>query len=227
VIGHASGQLKPNMQAPNVTLKQYASTLEEGRADLVALYYMPDPKLVEWGLLPDPEAYKAEYDSYIRNGLLMQLRRLQPGNNIEEDHMRNRQMIGGWVFEKGQKDGVIVKEVRNGKIYYDIHDYAKLRDLFGQLLSELQRIKSEGDYEAAKTLVETYGVKTDAETIKQVKNRYASLPTKPYSGFVQPKLVAVKDANGNITEVKVEVETDFVQQMLRFGKEYGFLPASN
>ena len=223
VIGHASGQLKPGMPEPNVTLKQYSSTLEEGRADLVALYFMPDPKLVEWGVMPDANAYKAEYDSYIRNGLLMQLRRLQPGDNIEEDHMRNRQLIAAWAFEKGQKDNVITKEVRNGKVYYDIKDYAKLRELFGQLLSELQRIKSEGDFNAARDLVETYAVKADPEMVKQVKSRYAVLPTKPYSGFVQPRLVAVKDAAGNITDVKVESETDFVQQMLRFGREYSFL----
>ncbi|HNG90695.1 MAG TPA: dihydrofolate reductase, partial [Saprospiraceae bacterium] len=222
VIGHASGQLKPGMAEPNVTLKQYSSTLEEGRADLVALYFMPDPKLVEWGLMPDAQAYKAEYDQYIRNGLLMQLRRLQPGHNIEEDHMRNRQLVAGWAFDKGQKDGVIVKEVRNGKTYYDIRDYAKLRELFGQLLAEIQRIKSEGDFSAARALVEGYGVKTDAETIRQVKSRYAALPTKAYSGFVQPRLVAVRDASGNITDVKVEVETDFVKQMLRYGKEYSF-----
>ncbi len=227
VIGHASGQLKPGMPEPNVTLKQYASTLEEGRADLVALYYMPDPKLVQWGLLPDANAFKAEYDNYIRNGLLMQLRRLQPGHDIEEDHMRNRQLVAAWAFEKGKSENVIVKEVRNGKIYYDIRDYAKLRVLFGQLLSELQRIKSEGDFKAARDLVENYGVKTDAETGKQVKARYASLPTKAYSGFVQPKLVAVKNASGKITDIKVERETDFVQQMLRFGKEYGFLPVQN
>ncbi len=226
VIGHASGQLKPGMAEPNVTLKQYAATLEEGRADLVALYYMPDPKLVEWGLLPDANAYKAEYDQYIRNGLLMQLRRLQPGSDIEEDHMRNRQLVAAWAFEKGAGK-VIVKEIRNGKIYYDIRDYAKLRELFGQLLSELQRIKSEGDLEAARALVEGYAVKTDAETIKQVKKRYSSLPTKAYSGFVQPKLVATKATSGKITGVKVEVETDFVKQMLRFGKEYGFLPTFN
>ena len=227
VIGHASGQLKPGMPEPNVTLKQYASTLEEGRADLVALYYMPDPKLVEWGLLPDANAYKAEYDQYIRNGLLLQLRRLQPGNNIEEDHMRNRQLVAAWAFEKGQAANVIVKEIRNGKIYYDIRDYAKLRELFGQLLSEMQRIKSEGDFQAARALVEGYGVKTNAEMVRQVKSRYASLPTKAYSGFVQPKFVVVKDANGQVTDVRVEIETDFVQQMLRFGQEYGFLPIYN
>ena len=227
VIGHASGQMKPGMPEPNITLKQYASTLEEGRADLVALYYMPDPKLVEWGLLPDANAYKAEYDNYIRNGLLMQLRRLQPGHDIEEDHMRNRQLVAAWALEKGKANNVIVKEVRNGKTYYDIRDYANLRVLFGQLLSELQRIKSEGDFNAARDLVETYGVKTDAETGKQVKARYASLPTKAYSGFVQPKLVAVKNASGKITDIRIERETDFVKQMLRYGKEYGFLPSMN
>jgi len=227
VIGHASGQLRPGMAEPNVTLKQYSSTLEEGRADLVALYFMPDPKLVEMGLLPDAEAYKAEYDSYIRNGMLQQLRRLPAGHDIEEDHMRNRQLVAAWAFEKGKADNVIVKEVRNGKTYYDIKDYAKLRVLFGQLLSEIQRIKSEGDFKAARALVEGYGVKTDAATGTEVKARYAALPTKAYSGFVQPKLVAVKDASGNITDVKVEKELDFVQQMLRFGKDYSFLPVKN
>jgi dipeptidyl-peptidase III len=227
VIGHASGRLKPGMPEPNITLKQYAATLEEARADLVALYFMPDPKLIEWGLLPDATAFKAEYDNYIRNGLLMQRRRLQPGADIEEDHMRNRQLIAAWAFEKGQKEQVIVKEDRNGKTYYDIRDYAKLRTYFGELLSEIQRIKSEGDFKAAKALVEGYGVKTDAATTTQVKARYSSLPTKAYSGFVQPKLVAVRDANGNITDVKVEREADFVQQMLRYGREYSFLPVFN
>lgn len=226
VIGHASGQLKPGMAEPNVTLKQYSSTLEEGRADLVALYFMPDPKLISWGLMPDGEAYKAEYDQYIRNGLLQQLRRLPPGHDIEEDHMRNRQLVAAWAFEKGKKDNVIVKEMRNGKTYYDIRDYAKLRELFGQLLSEIQRIKSEGDFEAARALVEGYGVKTDAATGKEVRSRYAALPTKAYSGFVQPKLIAVKDASGKIIDIKVEKELDFVQQMLRYGKEYSFLMAN-
>lgn len=227
VIGHASGQMRDGIPEPNITLKHYASTLEEGRADLVALYFMPDPKLVEWGLMPDANAFKAEYDNYIRNGLLMQLRRLPPGHDIEEDHMRNRQMVAAWAYERGKSGDVITKEVRNGKIYYDIKNYEKLRVLFGELLSELQRIKSEGDFNAARDLVETYGVKTDAETGKQVRMRYASLPTKAYSGFVQPKLVAVKDASGNITDVKVERELDFVKQMLRYGKEYGYLPSQN
>jgi dipeptidyl-peptidase-3 len=227
VIGHASGQLKPGMAEPNVTLKQYSSTLEEGRADLVALYFMPDPKLIEWGLMPDANAYKAEYDQYIRNGLLQQLRRLPAGADIEEDHMRNRQLVAAWAFEKGKKDNVITKEVRNGKTYYDIKNYAKLRVLFGELLSEIQRIKSEGDFNAARDLVEGYGVKTDKATGAEVKARYAALPTKAYSGFVQPKLVAVKNASGKIVDVKVERELDFVQQMLRYGKEYSFLPIHN
>ena len=227
VIGHASGQLKQGMSEPNVTIKQYASTLEEGRADLVALYYMPDPKLVEWGLLPDKDAYKAEYDQYIRSGLLMQLRRIQPGTNLEEDHMRNRHLVASWAFEKGKAEGVIVKEVRNGKTYLDIRDYAKLRALFGQLLSEIQRIKSEGDFKAARDLVEGYGVKVSADLVKEVKTRYASLPTKAYSGFVQPVLTPVVDDKGKITDIKVAVETDFLQQMLRFGKQYAFLPVNN
>jgi dipeptidyl-peptidase-3 len=227
VIGHASGQLNPGVAEPNVTLKHYSSTLEEGRADLVALYFMPDPKLIGWGLMPDANAYKAEYDQYIRNGLLQQLRRLPAGADIEEDHMRNRQLVAAWAFEKGKADKVIVKEVRNGKTFYDIRDYAKLRVLFGQLLAEIQRIKSEGDYKAAEILVETYGVKTDKATGAEVKKRYGTLPTKAYSGFVQPKLVARKDANGKILDVKVEREFDFVKQMLRYGKEYSFLPVKN
>ncbi len=227
VIGHASGQMKPGMPEPNVTLKQYASTLEEARADLVALYFMPDPKLVEWGLLPDTQAYRAEYDYYIRNGLMQQLRRIQPGENLEEDHMRNRQLVAAWAFEKGKADSVIARVERDGKTYFDIRDYAKLRTLFGELLSEIQRIKSEGDFKAARALVENHGVKTDAALCSQVRTRYAGLPTKAYSGFVQPKLVVVKDNAGNITDVTVEVETDFVQQMLRYGKEYAFLPIYN
>ncbi|MFN0173664.1 MAG: dipeptidyl-peptidase 3 family protein [Saprospiraceae bacterium] len=227
VIGHASGQMNPGVPEPNVTLKQYSSTLEEARADLVALYFMPDPKLVAWGLLPDAKAYMAEYDNYIRNGLLQQLRRLPAGADIEEDHMRNRQLVAAWAFEKGKADNVIVKNIRNGKTYYDIRNYTKLRVLFGQLLAEIQRIKSEGDYKAAETLVETFGVKTDKATGAEVKTRYASLPTKAYSGFVQPKLVAEKDAKGNIVDVKVEREFDFVKQMLRYGKQYSFLPVRN
>ena len=227
VIGHASGQMNPGVPEPNVTLKHYSSTLEEARADLVALYFMPDPKLIAWGLLPDANAYKAEYDNYIRNGLLQQLRRLPAGADIEEDHMRNRQLVAAWAFEKGKADNVIAKISRNGKTFYDIRNYAKLRVLFGQLLAEIQRIKSEGDYKAAEALVETFGVKTDKATGAEVKKRYAALPTKAYSGFVQPKLVAKKDASGKIIDVKVEKEHDFVKQMLRYGKEYSHLPVRN
>lgn len=227
VIGHASGQLNPGIPEPNVTLKQYSSTLEEARADLVALYFMPDPQLVAWGLMPDQEAFKAEYDQYIRNGLLQQYRRIQPGDHLEEDHMRNRQLVAAWAFEQGAKSGVIVREQRNGKTYYDIKDYQQLRDIFGRLLREIQRIKSEGDLNAGRDLVENYGVKVPAELVTEVKSRYKALPTKPYSGFVQPKLVAVRDAQGNITDVKVETERDFKRQMLRYGKEYGFLPVYN
>jgi len=188
---------------------------------------MPDPKLIAWGLLPDANAYKAEYDNYIRNGLLQQLRRLPAGADIEEDHMRNRQLVAAWAFEKGKADNVIAKISRNGKTFYDIRNYAKLRVLFGQLLAEIQRIKSEGDYKAAEALVETFGVKTDKATGAEVKKRYAALPTKAYSGFVQPKLVAKKDASGKIIDVKVEKEHDFVKQMLRYGKEYSHLPVRN
>jgi dipeptidyl-peptidase III len=227
VIGHASGKMNPGIPEPNVTLKQYAATLEEGRADLVALYYMPDPKLIEFGLMPNAEAYKAEYDSYIRNGMLTQLRRIKPGNDIEEDHMRNRLLVSQWAIEKGQKDNVITKEVRNGKTYYDIKDYAKLRVIFGQLLTEIQRIKSEGDFKSAKAMVEKYAVKVPAEMVIEVRNRFSALPTKPFGGFVQPRLVPTLDANGNVTDVKVEIEYDFVKQMLRFGKEYSFLPTYN
>ena len=227
VIGHASGQMNPGIGEPNITLKQYSSTLEEARADLVALYYMPDPQLITWGLMPDANAYKAEYDQYIRSGLLQQYRRIQPGDNLEEDHMRNRQLVAAWAFEKGEKEGAITREKRNGKTYYDIKDYAKMRVYFGALLREIQRIKSEGDFAAARALVEGYGVKVPAEMVTEVKTRYKSLPGKPYSGFVQPHLVPVRDAQGNITDVKVEIETDFKKQMLRYGKEYAFLPIYN
>ncbi|MCS6929226.1 MAG: dipeptidyl peptidase 3 [Saprospiraceae bacterium] len=227
VIGHASGQLKPGVPQPSATLKQYASTIEETRADLVALYFLPDPKLVEWGILPDTLAYRTGYDYYLRNGLLQQLRRIQPGQNIEQDHMRNRHLISSWVLEQAQRDSAVVKVVRNGKTYFDIRNYARVRELFGKLLAEVQRIKSEGDFNAARRLVETYGIRVDPALVQQVRERYASLPTKPYSGFVQPRLLLIKDEKGNILDVRATAETDFVQQMLRYGREYAFLPVRN
>lgn len=227
VIGHASGQLEPGVAGPEATLKTYASTLEEGRADLVALYYMMDPKLVEWGVMPSLEAGKAEYDGYIRNGLMTQLRRLQLGDQVEEAHMRNRQWVSAWVFEKGQPDSVILKVVRDGKTYFHIRDYNKLRDLFGQLLREVQRIKSQGDHQAGHDLVENYGVKVDPTMHAEVLKRSENIKTAPYAGFIQPRLVPVTDAAGNITDVKVEYPDDFIGQMLEFGEKYSFLPVRN
>ena len=227
VIGHASGQIEPGVGGTDATLKNYASTLEEGRADLVALYYLMDPKLVEMDVMPSLEVGKAEYDSYIRNGLLVQLRRIKPGNDIEEAHMRNRHWVSAWVFEKGMGDSVIVKNTREGATYYDIRDYQKLRTLFGDLLREVQRIKSQGDYAAGKALVETYGVKVDPVLHAEVLERAKKIATAPYAGFIQPVLVPVMDAQGAITDVKVEYPTDFIGQMLMYGEKYSFLPDEN
>jgi dipeptidyl-peptidase-3 len=223
VLGHASGVLEPGKGQPHETLKSYASALEEGRADLFALYYIMDPKLVELGVMPSLEVGKAEYDSYIKNGILLQLRRIKPGNNIEEAHMRNRAFVANWAYEKGKKDNVIEKVVRDGKLYIEIHDYDKLRVLFGELLKEVQRIKSQGDFEAGKALVENFGVKVDPVVHQQVLDRVKSLNAPPYSGFINPKYVPVTDAQGNITDVKIEYPTDFMTQMMEYGKEFGFL----
>ena len=227
VIGHASGQLEPGIGETDATLKNYASTLEEGRADLVALYYMMDPHMVEIGVMPSLEVGKAEYDSYIRSGLLVQLRRLKPGADIEEAHMRNRHWVSAWCLEKGRKDSVIVEVQRNGETYYDVRNYEKLRVLFGELLREVQRIKSQGDYEAGKALVETYGVKVDPALHAQVLERAKKITTAPYAGFIQPRLVPVMDAKGEITDVKVEYPDDFVKQMLEYGEKFSFLPYEN
>lgn len=227
VVGHASGQLEPGVAGPDATLKSYASTLEEGRADLVALYYMMDPKMVELGVMPDMEVGRAEYDGYIRNGLLVQLRRLKEGRNIEEAHMRNRQWVSAWAYEKGKADSVIVKVVRDGNSYYDIRDYEKLRDLFGQLLREVQRIKSQGDAVAGKALVETYGVKVDPAIHREVLERSAKIKTAPYAGFIQPEMTPVLDASGKLTDVKLEYPEDFVKQMLFYGEKHSFLPNVN
>jgi dipeptidyl-peptidase-3 len=227
VIGHASGRLEPGVGETDATLKNYASTLEEGRADLVALYFVMDPKLVELGVMPSLEVGMAEYDSYIRNGMLVQLRRLKLGSNIEEAHMRNRAWVSRWVFEAGEKDSVIVKVIRNGETYYDIRDYEKLRVLFGDLLREVQRIKSQGDFTAGKALVENYGVKVDPALHAEVLKRAERIKTAPYSGFIQPRLVPVLDENGTIVDIKVEYPDDYLGQMLEYGEKFSFLPNNN
>ena len=221
VVGHASGKLNEGVGTPKETLKSYASTLEEGRADLVALYYLLDPKLIEYGLMESLEVGKAEYDSYIRNGLMAQLRRLDIGAEIEEAHMRNRQLVAAWVYEKGQAENIIEKKVKEGKTYFVINDYDKLQILFGDLLKEIQRIKSEGDYEAGMALVENYGVKVDTVIHQEVLDRSAKLNIPPYGGFINPKLVKV-EKDGKIVDVKVEYPNDFTKQMMEYGKEYSF-----
>ena len=227
VIGHASGKINPGVGTPKETLKNYASTLEEARADLVALYFIMDPQLVQLGIIPSTDAGKAEYDGYISNGLMKQLRRIKPGKNIEEAHMRNRQLIAKWALEKGAKDGVIIREERDGKTYFDIKDYGKLRELFGRLLREIQRIKSEGDYQAGHDLVENYGVQVDKELHKEVLERVAKLHIKPYSGFVNPVLTPVKDKDGNITDILLVQPKDFATQMLDYADRYTTLPDDN
>lgn len=227
VVGHASGQIEPGIGGPDATLKSYASTLEEGRADLVALYFMMDPKMVELGVMPSLDAGKAEYDGYIRNGLMVQLRRLKLGNQVEEAHMRNRQWVSAWVYEKGQPDSVIVKVERDGKTYFHIRDYEKLRVLFGDLLREVQRIKSQGDFQAGHDLVENYGVKVDPTLHAEVLKRAENIKTAPYAGFIQPRLVPVTDASGQISDIKVEYPDNFVEQMLEYGEQHSFLPDIN
>jgi dipeptidyl-peptidase-3 len=226
VVGHASGKLNPGVGTPKETLKNYASTLEEARADLVALYFIMDPKMIEIGLMTDDGPAKAEYDNYIRNGMMLQLRRLNPGEMIEEDHMRNRQLVAAWAYEKGRSAGVIEKKVVDGKTYFVVNDYQALRRLFGELLREIQRIKSTGDFEAGKALVETYGVKVDAQLHQEVLNRSKKLNIAPYAGFINPRLVPIEQ-NGKIVDVKVEYPDDFTQQMLEYAKKYSFLPNEN
>jgi dipeptidyl-peptidase-3 len=219
-LGHGSGQLLPGVSTE--ALKNYHSPIEEGRADLFALYYIMDPKMIELGLLPSEDAAKADYDGFIRNGLLTQITRIRPGKTITEAHMRNRSMIAHWVYEKGLPENVIAKEVRDGKTYFTIMDYPKLRALFGKLLVEIQRITSEGDYEAAKNLVEKYGVQIDPVLHKEVLERYAKLNLAPYTGYINVVYTPVLE-NGRIVDVKVEYPTDYAAQMLRYGKEYSFL----
>jgi len=223
VVGHASGQINPGVGQPAETLKNYASTLEEARADLVGLYYIMDQKLIDLGLIPNLEVGKAEYDGYIRNGMLTQLQRLDLGKNVEEEHMQNRQLVAAWVIEKGAENAVIRKVERNGKTYYDITDYKKLRVLFGDLLREIQRIKSEGDYEAGKNLVENYGVQVDQKIHKEVLERVAPLDLAPYSGFVYPIFVPITGADGKIKDIQIKNKQTYEEQMLYYGKKYGIL----
>jgi dipeptidyl-peptidase-3 len=225
-IGHASGKINPGVATTDKTLKNYASTLEEARADLVGLYYAIDQKLVDIGVAPSKEVGMAEYDNYMMNGLMTQLTRLKPGEQVEEAHMRNRQLIARWAYEKGKKENVVEFVKRDNKTYVRVNDYDKLRKLFGDLLREIQRIKSEGDFNAGKNLVETYGVKVDQKLHKEILERYAKLNVKPYRGFIQPKLIPVMNGN-DITDVKVEYPTSFYQQMIEYGKNYAFLPIKN
>jgi dipeptidyl-peptidase-3 len=226
VIGHASGQNEPGVGTLYETVKNYGSTLEEARADLVALYFIVDPKLVELGLLPSVDVGYAEYDRYIRNGLQQQLFRIELGKDVEEDHMRNRQLVAAWAYEQGKAENVIERRTRDGKTYFVVNDYDKLRALFGDLLRELQRIKSQGDYAAIRDLVETYAVKVDRDMHREVLERYAKLDVPPYAGFIQPKLVPV-ERDGAIVDVRVEYPEDFAQQMLEYAERYAFLPAWN
>lgn len=224
-LGHGSGQLLPGVDPD--ALKAYGSTIEEARADLFGLYYLPDPKMVELGLTPDGEAYKAEYYTYMMNGLMTQLVRIEPGNNVEEAHMRNRQLIARWAFEQGAADKVVEMVQRDGKTFVKVNDYEKLRTLFGKLLAEIQRIKSEGDFETARSLVEAYAVKVDPTLHAEVLARYAKLNLAPYKGFVNPVYEAVTDAEGRITDVKVSYSEGYAEQMLRYSREYANLPYRN
>ncbi|MDR1124047.1 MAG: dipeptidyl peptidase 3 [Elusimicrobiota bacterium] len=224
-LGHASGQLLPGI-AKN-SLKVYGSTIEEARADLFGLYYMGDPKMLELGLLKNSDAYKSEYYKYMMNGLLTQLSRIELGKDIEEAHMRNRSLIAHWALEHGAKDKIVELKKENGKTYVVVNDYVKLRGLFGQLLAEVQRITSEGDFDAAQNLVETYGVKVDLDIHKEIKARYDKLGIAPYKGFVNPVYSLEKDANGNITDIKVSYNEGYEEQMLRYSKDYSTLPTYN
>ena len=222
VLGHASGRIEPGVGTPKETLKNYRSAMEEGRADLFALYYILDPKMVELGLVPSDEVGKTEYDTYITNGNMYQLRRLQLGEVIEESHMRNRAMVARWAYEHGKADNVIEKVNQDGKTYFKINDYQKLRDLFGQLLREVQRIKSQGDFEAARSLIEDYAVQVDADLHQEVLDRVETLGGAAYGGFINPKLVPVI-VNEEMVDVRVEYPNDFTEQMLEYSEHFGNL----
>lgn len=220
-LGHGSGQMLPGVSQD--TLKVYGATIEEARADLFGLYYAADPKMVELGLLPNMDAYKAEYYKYMMNGLMTQLTRIEIGNNIEESHMRNRQLIAQWVYEKGKEDNVIELKQRDGKTFVVINDYEKMRSLIGQLLAEIQRIKSEGDFNGAKQLVEQYGVKVNPALHKEIKARYEALKLAPYKGFVNPVYHPVTNDKGEIIDIKIDYTESFVKQMIRYSKEFNNL----
>ena len=224
-LGHGSGQLLPGVDPD--ALKAYGSTIEETRADLFGLYYLADKKLVDLNLTPNEEAYKAQYYSYMMNGLMTQLVRIELGNNVEESHMRNRQLIAKWVYEKGKAENVVEIAKKDGKSYVKVNDYTKLRELFGELLAEIQRIKSEGDFNAARNIVETYAVKVDPELHKEILDRYVKLNLAPYKGFVNPVYTLEKDSEGNITDVKVSYTEGYSEQMLRYSNEYANLPYRN
>ena len=220
-LGHASGQLLPGTSS--TALGEYQSALEEARADLFGLYYIADPKLVELGIMPDSEAYKAHYTSYIRNGLFTQFTRVELGRPNTEAHMQNRKLIAEWCFEKGADKNVIEKKVRDGKTYFVVNDFVALRGLFAELLAEIQRIKSEGDYEAGKALIETYAVDIDPDLHKEVLERYQALNLKPYGGFINPEIVPVENEAGEIVDYKVEYASDFLQQQLDYAHKYSTL----
>lgn len=224
-LGHGSGKLLPEVD-PNA-LGEFSSTIEETRADLFGLYFLADTKLVELGIIPNAEAYKAEYYKFMMNGLMTQLVRIEPGKNIEESHMRNRQLIAKWVYEKGKADNVVEYKVRGGKTYVVINDYAKLRTLFGNLLAEIQRVKSEGDFKTAKALVMDYAVKVDPKLHKEVLERYKSLNMKPYKGFVNPVFTLVQDKDGKILDVTISYSEGYADQMMRYSKEFSVLPTYN
>lgn len=224
-LGHGSGKINADVKPED--LKNYYSTIEETRADLFALYYTMDKKMVQLGLLPSLEAAKAEYDSYLRNGLLTQLTRIEPGKDLEESHMRNRQLIANWAYQKGKKDNIAELIKKDGKTYIVIHNYERLRELFGELLKEIQRIKSEGDFNAAKQLVETYGVKIDQQLHNEILQRFNKLNIAPYAGFLNPEYQIEKNQNGEIKDVKITKVKDFATQMLQYSEHYGLLPLVN
>ncbi len=227
VVGHASGKINEGVGTPKETLKNYKSTLEEARADLVALYYIMNEKLVEIGLMESIECGKAEYDSYIRNGLMLQLRRIELGQHIEQDHMRNRQLVSAWAYEKGLSENVIEKKIKDGKTFFVVNNYKKLQNIFGKLLREIQRITSEGDFEAGQALVENYGVKVDQKIHTEVLERSKQFDSAPYGGFINPKYSLVKNEKNEITNVIIEYPDDFTTQMMEYAKTYSFLPHRN